>query len=175
MDIGAIFLTLAITTLVAMYLIQPFMERRTKIVSAEELEYSQLLAERDRYINALKELDFDHEMGKVPTEEYPPQRAALLKKGAEALRQLDAYDGAKSTSAEERLEAVIAARRADSTSTPVETIAANPSMDADDDIESLIAARRSKRKAKSSGFCPNCGHPIMANDKFCTNCGKKTK
>ncbi len=173
MDIGAIFLTLAIFTLVAMFLVQPFMERRTKIVSAAELEHSHLLAERDRYINALKELDFDNELGKIPAEEYPDQRAELLKKGAEALRRLDEYEGTKSTSAEDRLEAVIAARRADSTSAP-DTSEANPVMDADDDLESLIAARRSKRKAKSGGFCPNCGHPVLATDKFCTNCGKKT-
>ena len=171
MDIGAIFLTLAITTLVAMYLAQPYLERRTKIVSAEELEHSYLLAERDRYINALKELDFDHEMGKVPEEEYPSQRAELLKKGADALRRIDEYEGAQNTSAEDRLEAVIAARRADSTSAP----AVDSSVDTDDDLEALIAARRSKRKAKSGGFCPNCGHPILADDKFCTNCGKKTK
>ena len=171
MDIGAIFLTLAIMTLVAMYLMQPFMDRRTKIVSAQELGYSQLLAERDRYISALKELDFDHEMGKVPTEEYPSQRADLLKKGADALRRLDEYEGTKSASAEDRLEAVIAARRADSTSASE----VGASVDVDDDLESLIAARRSKRKAKSGGFCPNCGHPIIVTDKFCTNCGKKTK
>lgn len=171
MDIGAIFLTLAIMTLVAMYLMQPFMDRRTKIVSAQELEHSQLLAERDRYISALKELDFDQEMGKVPTEEYPSQRADLLKKGTDALRRLDEYEGTQSASAEDRLEAVIAARRADSTSAPE----AETSQDADDDLEALIAARRSKRKAKSGGFCPNCGHPIVVTDKFCTNCGKKTK
>lgn len=170
MDIGAIFLTLAILTIVAMYLVQPFMERRSKIVSVEELEHSHLLAQRDRYINALKELDFDHEMGKIPEEDYSPQRADLLKKGSEALRQLDEYEGAKGSSAEDRLEAVIAARRADSTSTPAASISTD-----DDDLESLIASRRSQRKAKSGGFCPNCGHPILANDKFCTNCGKKTK
>jgi phage protein D len=169
MDIGAVFLTLAILTLVVMFLAQPYLEKRTKIVSAEELEHSTLLAERDRYINALKELDFDHEMGKIPAEDYPVQRADLLKKGAEALRQLDEYEGAKSTSAEDRLEAVIAARRADAVGTQ------EPAPSTDDDLEAMIAARRSKRKAKSAGFCPNCGHPIMANDKFCTNCGKKTK
>ncbi len=173
MDIGAIFLTLAITTLVAMYLVQPYMERRTKIVSAEELEHSHLLAERDRYINALKELDFDYELGKVPEEEYPLQRAGLLKKGADALRQLDEYEGAKSTSAEDRLEAVIAARRADATDAPALSQGSAPTLDADDELESLIAARRSKRKAKSGGFCPNCGHAVLTTDKFCTNCGKK--
>jgi hypothetical protein len=175
MDIGAIFLTLAILTLVAMYLAQPYMERRTKIVSAEELEHSHLLAERDRYINALRELDFDFEMGKIPEDSYPGQRADLLKKGADALRRIDEYEGAKVTSAEDRLEAVIAARRADATSTPESASQDAPGMDADDDLESLIAARRSKRKAKSGGFCPNCGHAVLATDKFCTNCGKKTK
>ena len=171
MDIGALFLTLAVAILVAMFLAQPYLERRTKMVSTEELELSQLLAERDRYINALKELDFDYDMGKIPEDEYPPQRANLLKKGADALRRLDEYEGAKGTSAEDRLEAVIAARRADATDAP----SAAPTLDADDELESLIAARRSKHKTKSSGFCPNCGHAILATDKFCTNCGKKTK
>ncbi|MBT3338476.1 MAG: zinc ribbon domain-containing protein [Anaerolineae bacterium] len=174
MDIGAIFLTLAILVLVAMYLAQPYLERRTKIVSAEELEHSTLLATRDRYINSLKELDFDHSMGKIPTEDYPTQRAELLQKGAAALRHLDEYEGAKSTSAEDRLEAVIAARRADATGSEELVIDETPAIADDDDLEAMIAARRSKRKAKSAGFCPNCGHPVMTNDKFCANCGKKT-
>jgi len=169
MDIGAIFLLMALLTLVAMFLAQPYMQRRTKIVSTEELEHSTLLAMRDRYINALKELDFDQELGKIPAEDYPVQRAELLKKGVEALRRLDEYEGASATTAEDRLEAVIAARRADGAETPTKDASL------DDELESLIAARRSKRKAKSAGFCPNCGHPILANDKFCTNCGKKTK
>lgn len=171
MDIGALFLTLAVAILVAMFLAQPYLERRTKLVSAEEHEHSHLLAERDHYINALRELDFDYELGKIPEEEYPVQRTGLLQKGAEALRKLDEYQGANATSAEDRLEAVIAARRADS----IESPDAAPTLNADDELESLIAARRAKRKSKSNGFCPNCGHAVQTSDKFCTNCGKKTK
>ncbi|MCF6278647.1 MAG: zinc-ribbon domain-containing protein [Anaerolineales bacterium] len=170
MDIGALFLLLALLTLVAMFLAQPFMERQAKIVSAEELEYSALLAKRDHYINALKELDFDYSLGKIPEEDYPTQRAELLTMGVESLRKLDAFEtsGAKMVTAEDRLEAAIAARRADATEvSPV-------ALDADDELESLIAARRSKRQAQSAGFCPNCGHPVLSNDKFCTSCGKAT-
>jgi len=162
MDIGAVFILLALLILVALYLAQPYMERSATRVSASELELSALLAERDNAINALKELEFDHELGKVPEEDYPMQRAELMKRGAEALRRLDEFhaDGDVTQLAEDRVESVINAHK--------------DSLPAEDDLEALIAARRSKRKGRSGGFCPNCGHPVLSSDKFCTGCGQKT-
>ncbi len=160
MDIGAIFILLALVILVTMYLAQPYMERRAEVVSATELELSTLFAKRDQAISALKELEFDNSLGKVPAEDYPIQRAELMQKGADAMRQIDEFKTGSAKVAENNLEAAIASRRTDTS---------------EDDLESLIAARRSKRKAKSSGFCPNCGHPLLGGDKFCTNCGKRTQ
>lgn len=169
MQIAAIFFTLAIFILVAMYLYAPFMERRARRVTEEEHELSALLAERDRVVNALQELDFDFRLGKIPEEDYPGQRAGLLQKGADILRKIDILSPqvVPAQNEEARLEKAIAARRAD-------TSAANPQPQglSDDDIEAMISSRRKSRKEKAGGFCPKCGKPVMTTDRFCPSCGK---
>ena len=173
MELGAILLILALSSLVALFVAQPFLERRTfKMVSAEEHTSSALMAERDRLIGALQELDFDNTLGKIPAEDYPIMRAQLLTQAADILRKLDELTPSSKqgrvqrTLAEERVEAEIAARREDAAiETKVKT-----SGD-DDDIEELLAARRAARKEKTAGFCPKCGKPLMKSDKFCPACG----
>jgi hypothetical protein len=125
------------------------------------------MAERDRVISSLQELDFDYNLGKVPAEDYPAQRGELLQKGADILRKLDELQPAAASplDAESRLEEAAAARRADS-STPATAPLS------DDDLESLIASRRKERKEKSAGFCPRCGQPVLVADRFCPSCGR---
>jgi NADH pyrophosphatase NudC (nudix superfamily) len=196
MDLAALFFTLAILVLVAMYLYAPLTQRYTRPIAEEEHELSALMAERDRVINALQELDFDFKLGKIPSEDYPTQRTNLLQKGANVLRKIDELtinerssskpEAAKhqkkisrrqaklletapgisitAESTEDRLEQAIAARRADSSIRKRELT--------DDDIESIISARRMKHKEKSAGFCPKCGKPVLQSDRFCPSCGK---
>jgi hypothetical protein len=173
MDLAAIFFSLAILILVGMYLYAPFMERRAQRVTEEEHELSALMAERDRVINSLQELDFDFKLGKIPEEDYPTQRASLLQKGADILRKIDTLappspfgrgDGGEGQNTEARLEKAIAARRADGARAEAEV--------SDDDLEAMIIARRKRHKNKSAGFCPRCGKPVMVTDRFCPSCGK---
>ena len=173
MEIAAILLTSGIAILVGLYLYSPLLEGHGRRVTVEEHELSSLLAERDRVVNALQELDFDFKLGKIPEEDYPLQRAALLQKGADILRKIDSFsaltsasssNGRGETDVEARIEKAVAARRADASAQPRELT--------DDDLESLIAARRKARKTKSAGFCPKCGKPVLASDKFCPSCGK---
>ncbi|MEW6287328.1 MAG: zinc ribbon domain-containing protein [Chloroflexota bacterium] len=171
MEIAAILLTSGIAILVGLYLYSPLLEQYGRRVTTEEHELSSLLAERDRVVNALQELDFDFKLGKIPEEDYPVQRAALLQKGADILRKIDSIsalppspNGKGETDVEARIETAVAARRADASAKPKELT--------DDDIESLIASRRKARKTKSAGFCPKCGKPVLASDKFCPSCGK---
>jgi hypothetical protein len=123
----------------------------------EEHQRSTLLAERDRLLTALQELEFDHNLGKVPEEDYPEQRAALVKSTAEVLRQLDtnpvgsALAGEPATSQEMTPQPVVADR----------------------ELEALIAAYRRARPldGKTAGFCSKCGKPTARSDKFCSRCG----
>jgi NADH pyrophosphatase NudC (nudix superfamily) len=166
MELPAIFFSLAVLILVGIYLYAPFMERRARRVTEDEHELSALMAERDRVINSLQELDFDFNLGKIPEEDYPVQRSALLHKGADILRKIDtlAPQATSAQDTEARLERAIAARRADASLAKVEV--------SDDDLESMISARRRSHTNKSAGFCPKCGKPVMVTDRFCPSCGK---
>lgn len=165
-SIGSILMILAVAIGVALYVAQPFFERRTRRMASETRESSALLAERDRVVNALQELDFDFKLNKIPADDYPVQRAALLQKGTEILKQLDALHLVeRTTSAEDRVEKAVAARRADLAS-------AQATPRDDDEVEAMIASRRKSRKEKSGGFCPRCGKPALATDRFCPSCGK---
>ncbi|HSB02918.1 MAG TPA: zinc ribbon domain-containing protein [Anaerolineales bacterium] len=169
MELTAIFFSLAVLILVGMYLYAPFLERRARRVTEEEHELSALMAERDRVINSLQELDFDFSLGKVPEEDYPTQRASLLQKGADILRKIDSLApttlyGSNGQDTEARLDKAIAARRADAANTKAEV--------SDDDLEAVISSRRRGRTSKSAGFCPRCGKPVMTTDRFCPSCGK---
>ncbi len=171
MELTAIFFSLVVLILVAMYLYAPFMERRARRVTEEEHELSALMAERDRVINSLQELDFDFKLGKVPEEDYPAQRAGLLQKGADILRKIDSLvptssHGNNGQDTEARLEKAIAARRADTALAQAEVKIT------DDDLEALISSRRKGHTNKSAGFCPRCGKPVIVTDRFCPSCGK---
>src|SRR5689334_17303323 len=116
MEIGSIFLLLAVLILAAFFVARPFIEeRRMQAVSTQDQMHSSLLAERERLILAMQELDFDHVLHKIPAEDYPSMRAELMQKAADVLRQLDAFQDAGSApdDAERRIEAAVAARRAD--------------------------------------------------------------
>ena len=165
MQIVSIFFVLGILILVGVYLYAPFLERRARPVTVEEHETSTLLAERERVMNSMQELESDFQLGKVPEEDYPTQRANLLQRGADILRKLDELAPTKAQNEEDaRIERALAARRKNGSS--------QQGALTDDDVESMLASRRKGRKTKSAGFCPKCGKPVMTTDRFCPSCGK---
>ena len=166
MDIGSIFLLLALVILVTFFIIQPFF-RRQPIVARPVSSKQPLLnlqAERDRVLQALQELDFDYSLGKVPEEDYPSQRSVLVQRGAEVLQKLDMLQPKPAArQGRDRLEDALAARRQElsqAASTPAAS--ASTAVSQNENLEALISARRRARngaapREKSVGFCPQCG------------------
>jgi hypothetical protein len=159
MDLAAVLFLIALLLAVSLYLVTPLMGNRSSRVTEDTQETSSLLAERERLLNALQELDFDFKLGKIPPEDYPAQRAELLQKGTEILKKLDALAPLRPPTASPPAAAEISATE--------QTASLS-----DDEIESMLAARRKARKTKAAGFCPRCGKPILITDQFCPSCGK---
>jgi hypothetical protein len=184
MEAGSIFLTLALAVLVILFVGRPLARRNGRkpgadSAAADSLEHrrSALLAEHDRLLATLQELDFDQALGKIPAEDYPVQRGALMQRAAGILRELDLMEGqAGAQTAEERIEQAVAARRVDAsvaarTAAVPAGVVVPHAVVVQDDLEALIASRRKQRQEKSAGFCPKCGRPVQKSDKFCSACG----
>jgi hypothetical protein len=178
MDIGSILLILGLLILVIMFISRPLVEGKAVAITAEEHELSALLADRDRILTTLQEMEFDYLLGKIPEEDYPVQRAAYMQRGAEVLRKIDEYQAAgQVVPAEDRLEAAIAARRQAQAPQQAAPQPGAPRSNGDsvpipdDELEQAIASRRRTRPEKAGGFCPKCGGPVQQSDRFCPKCG----
>jgi len=142
MDIGSLFFILALTIFVIAFVVRPLQAHESLAVGQEELTRSMLLAERDRILDSLSELEFDHGLGKVPEQIFPLQRDRLMNQGADVLRQIDQFG---------------------------EEVISSSADISDDPIEKLIQERRQSKK--SGSFCSNCGEPTHVDDRFCVACG----
>jgi hypothetical protein len=142
MDLGFIFLAIAVIGLVIFIVAQPFFER-SRPVASSNVEAEQLGAERDAILAAVRDLDFDHVTGKITDDDYVAQRADLMARGADILKRLDTTGVVDDSQV---IEQAIAARR----HSPAR--AATP--------EAAVLR------------CPDCGTPYKAGDRFCSGCGR---
>jgi len=154
MDVGSILVILAMFILVAGFLARPLLEKQGYSVTQSSRHLSELQTERDKILLILQELDMDHAMGKIPTQDYESQRPGLVARGAAILRKIDELGGAvfgpasdKATSQERQdLEAM---------------------------MEEEVLRRRKSSSVEPVAFCTKCGNRIQAGDRFCTRCGMK--
>ena len=162
MAIGSILLGVALAVLVGLVLARPLL-RASREEQGRVSRRQLLLADKEAILTQIRDLDFDHDTGKMPDEIHQHQRAQLMSSAADILRQLEQLDVKASQPAAPFVNGVV---------------------DVEDDIETAVARIRQAKKVKSipksrplsangGGFCPQCGHAFDAGDKFCVSCGHK--
>lgn len=149
MDIGTIFLGLAMLILTGAIIARPLIERSSHSPSQKERRLSTLQAERDRVLTFLEELEMDHTMGKLLDEDFLQQRSQLVSQGAEILRQIDELRGltARDDARPERIGEI------------------------EDELEAAVRRLRAHSSDHEPAYCGACGSEVAAGDLFCVQCG----
>jgi hypothetical protein len=87
-----------LATIAVVFVARPFLREpaptsdRLGELSPDARRRVSLAEERDRALEALKELEFDHRTGKVSDEDYRAQVGPLRRSAAESLRALEVDD-----------------------------------------------------------------------------------
>lgn len=125
----------------------------------------ELLSRRDAAYGAIRELDFEYQLGNLSSQDYEDLRAHYRDRAAGVLQQLDA------------LEREEAASRGQGRRQPQRDGGAQ------DEIEQALALLRQQREgralsppgrrhtATAAGTCPTCHQAVNQGDRFCGNCG----
>jgi hypothetical protein len=171
----AIIFTIAALYAVA-YPIVVTMRQTAPATTSSEDSLEELLARRDAAFQALRDLNFDHEVGKITDEDYLVFEAGLKQNAADALRAVDAWEAQTDAGIEDVLEQEIAARRS-SLGVPGRPCPHCGRPSAARDVFCTGCGRPLAQAAapvagKPAAACPQCGHALEPGDRFCPGCGQ---
>ncbi len=145
-----VFIALVLVGVLAYIAAPLFAATRARVAPAARANES-LLIERDAAYAALRDLDFDFQLGKLSERDYHALRERAKANAAQILQQLDAASMPDNGHA---------------------TLDSGPQTADADDIERAVAQVRAARR-KADAHCGNCGKPYHAGDQFCARCGNK--
>lgn len=139
----------------AFYLVAlPILQHARRVSAPPSLTFEQerlddLLADRDAAFQALRELNFDHRVGKITDEDFVAFEAHLKLNAAACLRALDEWEQGADGAIEDVVERAVQARK-----------------------QTLIRTGMAGRTEEGNGRpCPKCGNPAAPEDRFCGSCG----
>jgi hypothetical protein len=142
--------------------------------SAQE-ELDELLARREAAFQALRELNFDHRVGKVSDEDFAVFEANLKEVAVGSLEALDDWEAESDLILDPVLERAIDARRAALLGSERSCPSCGRPAFADDKFcaacGSALPAEIPRPVIADPDTCPKCGRPYAPDDRFCGHCG----
>jgi rubrerythrin len=150
----------ALLSLIALaYVIAPLVKPGPAVIVVEDERLTELIGRKDALLTAIKELDFDYQVGKLSEEDYRRFDERLRRQAIGLLQQIEKA-APESADLDQMLEAEIARRR----KTRDRTIPM---------AQEQASLRQPAAIAKEGKvrFCTNCGQPLGSHHKFCANCG----
>lgn len=157
MELGAIFVGLAMLVASLPFVGRPFQEKRSKKDRKPNVRPI-LEARKKADLAALLDLDFDFRTGKVSEEDYLAVRAQLV---ADAAKYIESENPIE----DDHLEAMIRARKTSQAQV-------QKCSNCGEKIE--VGSRFCPGCGTAVGsHCPSCGKAFQTGDLFCTSCGTK--
>ena len=167
----AILLTAAAMFAVAYPILLRSNSSRPMAVSAQET-LDELLAQRDAAFHALRELNFDHQVGKITDEDFVVFEAHLKQVAADALRALDGWEAEADDKLDRAIERAVRQRRATGGAVSRACSACGQLGKPEDKFCATCGAALPEPGAPQDGAaCPACGLPHQEGDRFCAGCG----
>ena len=155
--VAEIVLVVVVLSLLAMPLFRKVDEEYilTQKLSAEEGDqYHQLLARKENLLEAIKDLSFDFETGKLSEEDYNLTKADFELQAIEVIKEVDEM---KTKAEAEHARTINSAKN--------QTVASE---------KQHGATPEAKVTVKAHAFCPHCGTALRGEGfKFCPSCGKQ--
>jgi ribosomal protein S27AE len=161
---AALWLAVVIAALLSLlaiyYVVSPLLQKGHATPLLDDDKLVELLGRKDATLQAIKDLEFDHQVGKISAEDYQRLDARLRRQAIGLIQQIEKVSPA-SASLDEQLESIIAQFRQTSipTVTPAPVAASSPAP---------TPAATVEQKGR---FCTHCGKPVEPMHNFCAHCG----
>jgi len=164
MDIGAIFVGVALLVLAVPVVVRPFRQNQSKGTGPGHhkgqppLNGHDLKLQREQVLAGLRDLDFDYQTRKIAEQDYTILRPELLAQAAQLIQSQETED--------EAIEKLIRARR--------ETLS---------EASARKCSQCGSKLSADDRFCAGCGEPVgtacpkcgqttTSEDSFCSKCGE---
>jgi hypothetical protein len=148
MELGSLLIVILLFFLSGLFVLRPFLVKTESKGRAGTTLRDSLVAEKERLLQAIEEIDLEFELEKISAAEHTRNRDLLMVEAAGVLNELDQLPKSKSGKKQK--------------TAPVQE---------DDVLEKMIAERRKQLKSDQSLKCPHCDGTVEKGAQFCSHCG----